>query len=81
MSTPHLRVKLTYPEALIKEPLLADIVRRFDVTPNIRRASVDETVGWIVCEISGEAAAVDQAVQHLRDAGVQVDLLGDVVES
>ena len=34
-----------------------------------------------VCELDGEGSAVDRAVQWLRDEGVQVDLLGDVVES
>jgi len=38
-------------------------------------------VGWIVCELAGEPAAVDRAIAWLRDEGVQVDLLGDVIES
>lgn len=75
------RVKLTFPEHLIKEPVLARLVREHDVMPNIRRANVEEHVGWIVCELDGEADAVERAVAWLRDVGVQVDRLGDVVES
>jgi ABC-type methionine transport system ATPase subunit len=75
------RVKLTFPEDLIKEPIIARLVREHEVTPNIRRANVEEHVGWIVCELSGEADAVDRAVEWLREVGVQVDRLGDVVES
>jgi ABC-type methionine transport system ATPase subunit len=74
------RVKLTFPEELIKEPLLGRLVREFDVLPNIRRANVEETVGWIVCELSGEPPDVDRALAWLADKGVQVDRLGDVVE-
>ena len=76
----NLRVKLTFPEHLIKQPLLGRLVREFDVLPNIRRASVEETVGWIICELGGDDDAVEKAVAWLVDAGVQVDRLGDVVE-
>ena len=75
------RVKLTFPEHLIKQPLLGRLVREFDVLPNIRRANVEETVGWIVCELGGEDDAVERAISWLEAAGVQVDRLGDVVES
>ncbi|HEV3281537.1 MAG TPA: NIL domain-containing protein [Acidimicrobiales bacterium] len=75
------RVKLTFPEELVREPIMARLVQELGVVPNIRRADVGERSGWIVCELDGEGSAVDRAVQWLRDAGVQVDLLGDVVES
>jgi len=75
------KVKLTFPENLIKQPIIARMVREFDVLPNIRRASVDESVGWIVCEIGGDSEAVEHAIVWLRDLGVEVDRLGDVVES
>jgi len=76
----EVRVKLTFPESLIRVPVLARLTRRFDVEPNIRRANVEETQGWIVCELSGAAGAVEEALAWLRDEGVTVDLLGDVLE-
>ena len=75
------RVKLTFPEHLIRQPIIARLVREFDVLPNIRRANVEEHMGWMICELGGEDQAVDRAVEWLRDLGVQVDRLGDVVES
>ncbi len=77
----NVRVKLTFPEHLIKQPLMGRLVREFDVLPNIRRAKIEEEVGWIVCELAGEPTSVEQALSWLGDAGVQVDRLGDVVES
>jgi ABC-type methionine transport system ATPase subunit len=74
------RVRLTFPEPLVRRPMLADLVRRFDVEPNIRRAAVEEDRGWIVCELGGSPAAVEEALAWLRAEGVQVDLLGDVLE-
>jgi ABC-type methionine transport system ATPase subunit len=75
------RVKLTFPEHLIREPVIARLVKEFDVTPNIRRASVEERVGWMICEMGGDDQAVDRAVEWLIGLGIQVDMLGDVVES
>lgn len=75
------RFKLTFPEELVREPIIARMVQELGVIPNIRRADVGEQSGWIVCELDGEGDAVDRAVAWLRGEGVQVDLLGDVVES
>ena len=74
------RVRLTFPEHLITQPVLARMMREHDVEPNIRRANVEETVGWIVCELAGERDAVEAAITWLRAEGVEVDRLGDVVE-
>lgn len=75
------RVKLTFPDELVREPVIARMVREFDVVPNIRRADVGEDSGWIICELDGDAATVDRVVAWLQREGVRVDLLGDVVES
>ncbi|MGI8983212.1 MAG: NIL domain-containing protein [Acidimicrobiales bacterium] len=77
----NLRVKLTFPEQLIKQPLMGRLVREFDVLPNIRRANIEDDVGWIVCELAGEPESVERALSWLVDAGVAVDRLGDVLES
>ncbi len=75
------RVKLTFPEALVREPIIARMVKELDIVPNIRRADVGERSGWIICELDGSGDTLDRAVEWLRGQGVQVDLLGDVVES
>ncbi|MGH9045880.1 MAG: NIL domain-containing protein [Acidimicrobiales bacterium] len=81
MSTPiEVRVKLTFPEGLIRVPMLARLTRSFDVDPNIRRANVEEHQGWIICELVGESTAIEEAIAWLREEGVGVDLLGDVLE-
>jgi ABC-type methionine transport system ATPase subunit len=74
------RVRLTFPEPLITEPVIGRMVRQFDVLPNIRRANIEDTLGWMVCEITGEKETIDQALAWLSATGVQVDFMGDVVE-
>jgi ABC-type methionine transport system ATPase subunit len=75
------RVRLTFPEELVREPIVAQLVRRFDVEPNIRKASVETSRGWIICELDGAPAAIEGAVAWLEKVGVSVESLGDVVES
>jgi ABC-type methionine transport system ATPase subunit len=75
------RVKLTFPEHLVRQPIVGRMVQEFNVMPNIRRASVEEHVGWMICEVTGDGSAVDRALAWLAGLGVQVDQLGDVVES
>ena len=75
------RVRLTFPEELVREPVIARMSAQFPVVPNIRKADVGEQGGWILCELDGDASVVDEAIGWLRSEGVQVDLLGDVVES
>ena len=74
------RVRLTFRDELIKEPLVGRMMRRYDVLPNIRRADIDDDLGWMICEITGERPVLEQALAWIAAEGVQVDRLGDVVE-
>jgi ABC-type methionine transport system ATPase subunit len=75
------RVKLTFPEELVREPIIARMTEQFAVVPNIRKADVGEQGGWIICELDGDGGVVDEALAWFRTQGVRVDLLGDIVES
>ena len=75
------RVKLTFPEdagaRAVHRPARARARRRAQHP----RANVDEHEGWIVCEIAGEPAKIEERPRLVARPGVRVDLLGDVVES
>ena len=74
------RVRLTFPADLVREPVIGELVRRFDVMPNIRRADVSDDVGWIVCELDGDGSAIAAAVDWLEEIGVDVDHLEHPLE-
>lgn len=75
------RVKLTFPQHLIKEPVIFTMAKKFDVMPNIRRARVTETVGEMVLELEGAEENLEKGIQSLREQGVDVELVeGDIVE-
>ncbi|HAM51079.1 MAG TPA: ferredoxin [Nitrospiraceae bacterium] len=75
------RVKLTFPQHLIKEPVIFAMAKKFDVMPNIRRARVTETVGEMVLELEGSDENLGKGIQYLKEQGVDVELVeGDIVE-
>lgn len=75
------RVKLTFPQHLIKEPVIFTMAKKYDVMPNIRRARVTETVGEMVLELEGIEENLEKGIQSLRDQGVEVELVeGDIIE-
>ena len=79
---PKVRLHLTFPETLIKDPIIWRLGRQYDIITNIRRANVEESVGWVILEVEGAEEALDQGIGWMREVGVQVDRLdGDVVES
>ncbi|MHB1381824.1 MAG: NIL domain-containing protein, partial [Thermoleophilia bacterium] len=53
------RLELVFPEKLIKKPIIYQLVKDYDVIPNIRRATVDETFGQMIMELSGEEADLE----------------------
>jgi len=75
------RVRFTFPEPLIKEPLIYNLGREFGVVTNVRMADVDETTGWVVLELDGDVGEIDRSLAWAQAKGVRVDpVLGDMVE-
>jgi ABC-type methionine transport system ATPase subunit len=76
----RLRLKLTFPEQLIQEPVIYTLAKRFDVVTNIRRADIRETTGWVIMEVVGTEQRLDEARRHLESLGVRVDDLEAYLE-
>lgn len=75
------RVRLTFPETLIKEPLVYSLGREFNVVTNIRMAAVDTRTGWVILELEGEPDEIDRSLDWAEAKGVRVDpVTGDVLE-
>ena len=75
------RVRLTFPENLIKEPLIYTLGRDFNLITNIRQANVDEHVGWVSLELEGEQQEIQNGLEWISNKGVRVDLAsGDVID-
>ena len=76
-----MRVKLTYPQDKIQDPLLFKMAKKYDIMPNIRRARVTDAHGEIVLERQGKADDLDKGLAFLKKQSVEVELIeGDVIE-
>jgi len=75
------RLRFTFPTDMIKEPVIYLIGKQFEVITNIRMADVDESTGWVILELEGDADEIARSVAWAESRGVRVDpITGDVIE-
>ncbi len=74
-------IMFTFPQDLIKEPIIYNLGQQFNVITNIRRADISEDKGWVVLELDGEENDIEQGITWVTSKGVRVDpIVGDIVE-
>ena len=74
------RVKLTFPQHLVKEPIIFTIAKNYDLMPNIRRARVTDTTGEMILELDGTGENLEKGLHALRSQGIEVEVIeGDIV--
>ena len=77
----HARLFVSFPEELVDRPMIYELVKRFDVVPNIRRANVEAHSGWVILELTGSDEARGAALGYLEELGCTVNTMeGDVIE-
>ena len=68
----------TFPQNLISEPIVSHTLgEKFGVIPNIRAASITDSVALVAVEIEGEEEAIELSVDYMRERGVQVEEITD----
>ncbi len=74
-------IELDYPTDLVTKPVLSDMIKKYNVTVNIRRASITKGFGYVQMEIEGEEKELDRALKNLADQGIDVNpIVKDIVE-
>jgi len=74
-------VELDYPTELVTEPILSHMIKKYDVTVNIRRASITKGFGYVQMEIDGDDREVKKALDDLTRQGIDVNpIVKDIVE-
>jgi len=72
----------TFPQHLISEPIVSHTLgAKFGVIPNIRAASITDTLALVAVEIEGELEAIEESVVFMRERGVKVEEMQDGDES
>ncbi|MBI2979966.1 MAG: NIL domain-containing protein [Chloroflexi bacterium] len=75
------QVMFTFPQKLIKEPIIYNLGKKFSVITNVRRADVTENKGWVVLELEGEEKDIEQGIKWVTAKGVRVDpVIGDIMQ-
>ena len=75
------RVKFTFLGDLVKEPIIYNLGRDFKIVTNIRRADVQEDMGWVVLELEGEDDEIQRGLKWVGTTGVRIDpVSGDVID-
>lgn len=67
------RLCLMYPTRLITRPVLWELGRKFELTTNLRQASVNDEVGLVCTELQGERDEIKRAIAWLEELGVKVE--------
>ena len=76
-----LKLFVSFPEERVAQPIVYELVKRFDVVPNIRRANVEAHSGWVILELNGSQDHLDGAIAYLEEVGCTVNTMeGDVIE-
>ena len=75
------RLELDFPAKLVHAPLIYELVKRYDLRPNIRRANVTQQFGYIQLELAGKPADLEKGIKYLLAKGVRIEPIEkDVLE-
>ncbi len=76
-SLQKVRLNLTFPAERVDQPLLAQAIKNFGVSADIRRAQVEpQTGGYIMLELSGTDKQIDDSIAFWKAFGVGVGFIG-----
>jgi len=67
------RLWLMFPTKLVTRPILWELGKTFDVTTNIRQASVTDEIGIVSLSLEGEREENKKAIAWLEKLGVKVE--------
>lgn len=67
------KVSLSFPQKLIREPILHNISMRFGVIFNISKANVSDELGFLELSLEGDAESLEKALTYLRERGVKIE--------
>lgn len=72
MSTTMRKFTLSFPQKLIREPILHNFSVKFGLQFNISRANVSDDHGYLELSLEGDNESLEKALKYLADIGVTV---------
>ena len=74
------RYMLTYTPELIREPIIYNLGEQFRVITNIHSADIGEDRGWVMLELEGEEADIEEGIAWATSRGMRIDPAGEAPE-
>ena len=71
-----LRVTLTFPPDMVREPVIYTVAKTYQLVPNIRKARVTETSGEATLDLTGAEDDLKRGIEYLTKLGVKVKPMG-----
>ena len=77
------KIVLKFPHQLIEQPIVCQLVRRYDLDVNILKAKITpREEGLLVLELKGSDRAYQEGLTYLKGLGVDIQLLSqDIVRN
>ena len=76
----HCDIEKPFPPEQIKEPVIWEVGKRFDLVTNIRRADITTEVAWAILEIEGDSEEIEKGVKWVaEERGIRVDPVEDSI--
>ena len=70
-------LSLRFPKKVVNEPIVVDLVKKFDLTFNILKATVyPRKEGFMVLELRGHRKNYQKGIRYLKDIGIKVESIG-----
>lgn len=71
-------LSLRFPEKTVNEPIAVNLVKEFDLSFNILKATIyPRKEGFMVLELSGHKKNFHRGVQYLKSLGIKVESIGN----
>ena len=67
-------LSLRFPERIVNEPIVVNLVKKFDLSFNILKATIyPRKEGLVVMELSGHRRNFQKGVRYLKSLGIKVE--------
>jgi hypothetical protein len=74
------RYIFTYTPELIREPIIHNLGEQFHIVTNIYSADIGEDRGWVVLELEGEEADIEEGIAWATSRGMRIEPAGEAHE-
>ncbi|TAK92942.1 4Fe-4S dicluster domain-containing protein [Patescibacteria group bacterium] len=70
-------LSLRFPKKIVDEPIVVNLVRNFDLTFNILKATIyPRKEGLMVLELTGHKKNYQEGIKYLKSLGIKVEHIG-----